>query len=266
VSSTLAPGANAGKVVLVTGGGTGIGRATARAFAASGARVAVCGRRPEPLDEVRAELEAGGAECLAVPCDIREPERVEALIDATLGRFGSVDVLVNNAGGQFAAPAEEISANGWRAVHRLALDAAWGLTQQVATRSMIPGEGGLVVFIGFSPRRGIPGFAHASAARAALENLAASLAIEWSRHAIRAVCVSVGNIETEGLAAYGPDSLERSRRQVPLGRLGRPQEVGDVIAFLASPGGAYVTGTTVVVDGGLDAWGQGEPPSAAEKS
>ncbi len=264
MSPTLSADANLGKVALITGGGTGIGRATARAFAASGARVAICGRRPEPLEAVRAELEDGGAECLAMPCDVREPEQVRSLLDATLERFGSVDVLVNNAGGQFAAPAEEISANGWRAVHRLALDAAWDLCHQVARRSMIPGEGGLVVFIGFSPRRGIPEFAHASAARAALENLAAGLAIEWSRYAIRSVCVALGNIETEGLAGYGPESLERSRRQVPLGRLGRPEEVGEVIAFLASPGGAYVTGTTVVVDGGLDAWGQGESPPHLE--
>jgi citronellol/citronellal dehydrogenase len=120
-----------------------------------------------------------------------------------------------------------------------------------------------VVFVGFSPRRGIPGFAHASAARAALENLAAGLSVEWSRHGIRAVCVVPGNIDTEALAAYGADELEAARRQVPLGRLGRPEEVADVIAFLATEGGAYVTGTSVVVDGGLDAWGQGEPPPAA---
>ena len=261
---SLAPDANQGRVVLVTGGGTGIGRATAEAFAASGAKVAICGRRREPLEEARAGIEGAGAECLAVPADIREPDEVSELIDAVLERFGRADVLVNNAGGQFAAPAEEISAKGWRAVHRLALDAAWDLTHGVATRSMIPGGGGLIVFIGFSPRRGIPEFAHATAARAALENLAAGLAVDWSRYGIRSVCVGVGNIETEGLASYGPDSLERSRRQVPLGRLGTPQEVGELIAFLATSGGAYISGTTVVVDGGLDAWGLGEPPPPPE--
>jgi citronellol/citronellal dehydrogenase len=127
---------------------------------------------------------------------------------------------------------------------------------------MIPRESGLIVFNGFSPRRGIPGFAHATAARAALENLAAGLAVEWSRYGIRAVCVSIGSIETEGLEGYGPDSLENARKQVPLGRLGLPEEVGEVIAFLATPGGAYITGTTIVVDGGVDAWGLGEPPPA----
>lgn len=264
MSPALAPDANAGRAVLVTGGGTGIGRATARAFAASGARVAICGRREEPLAETRAELEGTGAECLAIPCDVREPEQAGALLDHVLERFGRLDVLVNNAGGQFTAPAEEITAKGMRAVHRLAIDAAWELTREAATRSMIPsGQGGLIVFIGFSPRRGIPGFAHASAARAALENLAQGLAMEWSRHAIRAVCVVPGNIETEGMASYGPEAVEGARRQVPLGRLGRPQEVGETIAFLATPGGAYITGTSVVVDGGLDAWGQGEPPPPA---
>jgi citronellol/citronellal dehydrogenase len=169
-------------------------------------------------------------------------------------------VLVNNAGGQFTAPAEEITSKGMRAVHRLAIDAAWDLTREVATSSMIPGGGGLIVFLGFSPRRGIPGFAHASAARAALENLAQGLSLEWSRHSIRAVCVVVGNIDTEGLAAYGAEAVEAARRQVPLGRLGEPREVAETIAFLASAGGAYVTGSSVLVDGGLDAWGQGEPP------
>ena len=262
--SSLAPDANAGKVALVTGGGTGIGKGTALAFAASGASVAICGRRPEPLREARAEIEAAGADCLEVPCDIREPEETSRMLDAVLDRFGGIDVLFNNAAGQFKAPAEEITPNGWRAVHTLTLDAAWNLTHQVATRSMIPREGGLIVFNGFSPRRGIPGFAHATAARAALENLAAGLAVEWSRFGIRSVCVSIGSIETEGLASYGPDSLEEARKQVPLGRLGTPQEVGELVAFLATSGGAYVNGTTVVVDGGVDAWGLGEPPPPPE--
>jgi len=264
VSAVLTADANAGRIVLITGGGTGIGRATARAFAGSGARVAICGRRPEPLEEVRLELESAGAECMAKPCDVREPEQVTELVDAAVERFGAIDVLVNNAGGQFEAPPEEISVRGWRAVHALSLEAAWNLTHEVATRTMIPGNGGLVAFSGFSPRRGIPGFAHASAARAGLENLAASLAMEWSRYGIRAVCVAAGNIDTEGLESYGPEAVEEARRQVPMGRLGTPEEIGVLIAFLATDGGAYITGTTVVVDGGLDAWGQGAPPPAVE--
>jgi citronellol/citronellal dehydrogenase len=258
--------ANSGQVALVTGGGTGIGRATALELGRTGARVAICGRRAEPLEQTRTELEAAGAECLTVQVDIREPDQAESLVDRVLERFGRVDVLVNNAGGQFIAPAEAISANGWRAVHRLAVDAAWELTRLVATRSMIPNRGGVVVFIGFSPRRGIPGMAHASAARAALENLAASLSNEWSVHGIRAVCVSPGTILTEGLEQYGSKQIEEWERGVPLGRLGRPEEVASVIAFLVSPAAGYVTGTTVVVDGGADAWGLAEPPPRLEPS
>jgi citronellol/citronellal dehydrogenase len=129
---------------------------------------------------------------------------------------------------------------------------------------MIPRGGGLVVFVGFSPLRGIPGFAHAAAGRAAVANLASGLALEWSRHGIRSVCVAPGTILTEGLEGYGPDAIERWRRAVPLGRLGRPEEVGALVAFLASAGGAYVTGTTVVVDGGADAWDLAEPPPSVE--
>ena len=247
--SPLAPDANAGKVALVTGGGTGIGRATALELARTGAKVAVCGRRPEPLEAVRAEL---GDDCLAIRTDVREPEQVGALVEQTLERFGRIDILVNNAGGQFLAPAEEISLKGWRAVHRLAVDAVWDLTRAVAERSMIPNESGVVVFIGFSPRRGMAEMAHAAAARAAIENLAGSLALEWSRHGIRTVCVALGNIATEGLDGYGPERVAEWEREVPLGRLGTPEEAAALIAFLASPGGGYVTGTTVVMDGGLD--------------
>src|SRR5207248_504152 len=123
-----------------------------------------------------------------------------------------------------------------------------------------PSRRGLVVFIGFSPRRGLPGVVHASAARAALENLAGGLAVEWSKYGIRAVCVAPGNVLTEGLEGYGPERVAEWERSVPLGRLGRPEEIAAVIAFLASSGGAYVTGTTVVVDGGADAWGLAQEP------
>jgi citronellol/citronellal dehydrogenase len=261
-TSPLRPDANAGRVALVTGGGTGIGRAIALELAATGAGVIVCGRRPEPLDAVREEVERRGGEALAVAADVREPGDVERLVGAALDRFGAVDVLVNNAGGQFTAPAEDISDNGWRAVQRVTVDAVWSVTRTVATRSMIPGGGGLIVFVGFSPLRGIPGFAHASAGRAAVANLASGLAIEWSRHGIRTVCVAPGTILTEALHEYGEDAVARWERSVPLGRLGRPEEVASLIAFLATPGGAYVTGTTIVVDGGADAWGLAEPPPA----
>jgi len=247
--SPLTSDANAGKVALVTGGGTGIGRATAVELARTGASVVVCGRRAAPLEAVQAEL---GEACLAIPTDVREPDEVAALVDRALERFGRIDVLVNNAGGQFLAPAEEISLKGWRAVHRLAVDATWDLTRTVAERSMIPNGHGVVVFIGFSPRRGMAEMAHAAAARAAIENLAGTLALEWSEHGIRTVCVALGNIATEGLDGYGAERVREWEREVPLGRLGTPEEAAALIGFLVSPGGGYVTGTTVVMDGGLD--------------
>jgi citronellol/citronellal dehydrogenase len=263
--SPLRSDANAGRVALVSGGGTGIGRATALEMAGTGARVVVCGRREEPLSQVREEVESHGGACLAVPADLREPGGVARVVDAALDRFGTIDVLVNNAGGQFTAPAEEISDNGWRAVQRASVDAVWSITRTVATRSMIPRAGGLIVFVGFSPLRGIPGFAHASAGRAAVANLASGLALEWSRHGIRSVCVAPGTIRTEALDDYGEDAVVRWERSVPLGRLGEPEEVAALIAFLATAGGAYVTGTTIVVDGGSDAWGLAEPPPEPER-
>ncbi len=263
-TSCLRADANAGRVALVTGGGTGIGRATALELAATGASVIICGRRADPLRDTAVAIEAGGGSCLALPADIREPDQVAAVVDAGLERYGAIDVLVNNAGGQFAAPAEEISDNGWRAVHRLAVDAAWTVTRTVAVRSMIPRRDGLIVFIGFSPLRGSPGFAHAYAARAAVANLASGLALEWSRHQIRSVSLAVGTVQTEGLEQYGADAAERWRRAIPLGRLGTPEEVSAMVAFLASPAGAYITGTTIAIDGGMDAWGLAELPPEPE--
>jgi len=266
--SILDSEANRGTVALISGGGTGIGRATALELARTGAQVVVCGRRSEPLDDTQRQIAGLGCECLAVAADLREPEDVTRVVDAAIERFGAVDAVVNNAGGQFSAAAEEISVAGWRAVHRLGVEAAWSLTRETATRSMIPRRRGVVVFIGFSPRRGIPGMLHASAARAAMENLASGLACEWSRYGIRAVCVDPGNIRTEGLESYGDEQVAEWERSVPLGRLGSPEDVAMLIAFLVSPGASYITGTTIVIDGGVDAWGLGgyPPPPDPEAS
>jgi NAD(P)-dependent dehydrogenase (short-subunit alcohol dehydrogenase family) len=263
--SPLALDANEGAVAIVTGGGTGIGRAVARELARTGASVAICGRRSEPLEAVRAELEAGGWPVFARPCDIREAGEVDAFLDAVGERFGAVDVLVNNAGGQFAAPAEDIALKGFRAVHRLNVDATWDVTQKVATRWMIPERRGVLLFIGFSPRRGIPTMVHSSTARAALENLASSLSNEWSKYGIRAICVACGLIRTEGVMQYGgEEAVAAFEAMVPARRAGTAEEVAATIAFLTTPAAAYVTGTTVVVDGGADAWGIGSEPPALE--
>ena len=246
----------------MTGGGTGIGRATARELVRTGARVAICGRRPEPIAQVQAEL---GADCIAIPCDVREPERVAAFLDAVDQHFGAVDILVNNAGGQFVAPLEETTLKGMRAVQRENVDATWDVTQRVAERWMIPRRSGFIAFLGFSPRRGIPSMTHSSMARSALETFAAGIAQEWSKYSIRAVCVAAGLIQTEGSLQYGGQAvLDEFSTHAPMRRPGLPEEVAAMIAFLASPGGGYITGTTVVVDGGADAWGMGMlPPEPA---
>lgn len=259
------PEALRGQIVLVTGGGTGIGRATAESMSELGARVVLVGRRKEPLDEVVAVIRERGGEALPIPCDVREPDQVTALVDQALEGFGRIDVLVNNAGGQFQAPAEDISVGGWRAVHRLSVESVWGLTREVANRTMIPRRSGLVVFMAFSPRRGIPGMVHATAARAAIENLAQGLALEWSRFGIRSVAVAPGSIMTEGLEQYSEEEIRGWEQAIPLGRLGAANDVSGVITFLATSAARYITGTTIVVDGGTDAWGTGRPVPVKEQ-
>ncbi len=237
------------RTAIVTGGGTGIGRATALALHRDGCKVVISGRRPEPLAETQAAI--GEADCLTLPGDIREPEVADALIDLALEAHGRIDVLVNNAGGQFTAPAEEITPNGWAAVRRLNLDAPWYLTQQVGIRSMIPNRGGRIVSVVLCPTRGIPGMVHSSAARSGTEAVARVLSVEWGRFDIGVVCVAPGWIATEGMKQYG-DDLDELAKFVPMGRMGTAEEVADTIAFLASPAASYITGQTIVIDGGIE--------------
>lgn len=251
MDGVLREGSLAGRVALVTGGGTGIGRATAERLAALGARVAVTGRRAELLEQTSAAITESGGECLVLPCDVREPEAPQQLVAAVLAAYGSLDVLVNNAGGQFVKPAEEISLNGFRAVTRLNLDAVWELTRVAAVESMLPNRYGKVVSVVLSPRRGIPGMFHSSAARAAVESMTRTLATEWGSRGVRLTCVAPGTIDTEGWRGYG-DEVDEVAATIPLGRLGTVAEVAELIAFLASPAGDFVTGTTVVIDGGVD--------------
>lgn len=260
MTQVLRPGVHRGTVALVTGGGTGIGRAVALDFARGGADVVICGRRPQPLEDTAAEIEALGAGVLSLPTDIRDDDQVTTLVDATLERFGRIDTLVNNAGGQFSSPAEEITTKGWRAVHRVAVDGAWAATREVAVRAMIPQRAGAIFFMAFSPRRGVASMVHASSARAALENLAAGLSLEWSRFGIRTICIAPGTIATEGMERnYSSEDRAQWESAVPMRRFGTAEEVSEVISFLASSAGSYVTGTTIVIDGGADAWGTGHP-------
>jgi citronellol/citronellal dehydrogenase len=236
------------RAAIITGGGTGIGRATALALHRDGHRLVIAGRRPEPLERVRQEI---GETCEIHVGDIREPEVADALVDLCLERHGRIDVLVNNAGGQFLARAEDITPNGWAAVRRLNLDAPWYLTQQVAKRWMIANGGGRIVSVVLCPTRGIPGMAHSSAARAGVRALTNVLSVEWGRHGISVTAVAPGWIDTEGIQQYDAD-LERVAAGIPMGRLGRPEEVADLIAYLASDRGAYITGQTIVIDGGME--------------
>ena len=244
----LAPGCLAGRVALVTGGGTGIGRATALALARLGAHVAIVGRRVERLDETRSH--APNAIDVHV-ADVREFDQVDAVLDAILEQRGRIDLLVNNAGGQFMAPAESVSPNGFRAVTRLNLDATWYLATRVAARSMIPNRYGKIVNVTMTPRRGIPYMAHSSAARAAVESLTQTLAVEWGQHGIRIVSVAPGIVHTEAWEGYGLDPATVATSML-LKRLQTPDEVAGIIAFCLSPAGDYITGTTIAADGGWD--------------
>ena len=258
-SKIFAPGVLDGQVVVVTGGGSGLGRATALELTACGAHVVVIGRRPEPLEETVALCEEG--RCTAVPADIREEAAVAAALDQVLERHGRVDTLVNNAGGQYMAPAEDITPKGFRTVVSLNLEGTWLMTHAVATRAMIPAGGGKIVNVTLSPHNGLPGLAHSSAARAAVENLTRVLSIEWARFGIRLTAVAAGHFATEALKKYPRPVYEGVAQTVPLGRLGQPEEHAWLVAFLASPAGDYYSGTVITVDGGRDNWLGPWPPA-----
>lgn len=238
----------AGRTALVTGGGTGIGRACALMLAERGAKIFVLGRTRETLEGTQQLAPVGAVE--TVVADVRESEQVDDAVDRILGA-GPIDILVNNAGGQFISAAEQITPKGFRAVMRLNLDATWYLTTQVAARSMLPQGYGKVVCITMTPSRGMPGMTHSSASRAAVESLVRTWAAEWASRGVRAVAVAPGIVHTEAMERYGIDPAQVAT-VVPAGRLQRPDEVAELVAFVASPAGDYITGTTLVADGGLN--------------
>lgn len=238
----------AGRTALVTGGGTGIGRACALLLAERGAHVYVLGRTEETLQGTQQRAPDGSVEVIVA--DVRESEQVDAAL-ARITASAPLDILVNNAGGQFIAPAEQISAKGFRAVMRVNLDATWYLTTQAAALSMLPQGYGKVVCITMTPSRGMPGMTHSSASRAAVESLVRTWGAEWASRGVRAVAIAPGIVHTEAMERYGIDP-QQVATVVPAGRLQRAEEVAELVAFVAAPTGDYITGTTLVADGGLN--------------
>lgn len=260
-SKIFTPGLLDGKVCLVSGAGSGLGRETALELARLGATVVGCGRRPEPLNETRDAIGEAGGRADAVAADIRDGDAVEALVDGVLERHGRLDLLVNNAGGQFLAPAETITAKGFRTVTELNVQGTWNMTHAAATKAFIPQGGGKVVSITLSPHNGMPGMVHSGAARAAVENMMRTLSVEWSRFGIRLCAIAPGQFDTEVFRTKYPAELVAAvPRTIPLGRLGRPEEVAWLVAFLASPAGDFFSGAVLTIDGARDNWFGPWPP------
>jgi citronellol/citronellal dehydrogenase len=263
-SRIFAPGLLEGQVIVVTGGGSGLGRATAIELAACGARVVVAGRRQEPLQETAGMCEDG--RCEAMACDVRDEEQVRSLVDRVLERHGRIDTLVNNAGGQYMTPAEDITPKGFRTVVELNLIGTWLMTHEVATKAMIPAGGGKVINVTLSPHHGLPAMAHSSAARAAVENLTRVLSIEWARFNIRVNALAPGHFATEAIKKYPKPVHEQVARTVPMQRLGEPEEQAWLTAYLASPAGDYFSGAVLTLDGARDNWfGPWPPPGVADE-
>jgi len=263
-SRIFAPGLLDGKICVVSGAGTGLGKATALELTGLGATVIGCGRRTEPLEGmVRAVSERGGrAEFEAL--DIRDTDAVDRFMDGVVARHGRIDVLVNNAGGQFLSPAEAITPKGFRTVIDLNVQGTWQMTHAAATKAFIPQGEGKVISITVSPHMGFPGMVHTGAARAAVENMTRTLSVEWARFGTRLVAVAIGQFDTETLRTKYPKAIvENVAGTVPLGRLGTEEEMAWLMAYLASPAGDFISGCVITLDGARDNWFGSWPPGGA---
>ncbi|TVP61130.1 MAG: SDR family oxidoreductase [Halomonadaceae bacterium] len=251
-NSVLKPGLFHGQVMIVTGGGSGIGRCTAHELAALGATVALVGRKQDKLDTVAAEIHEDGGNAQAYACDIRVEEQVAATVKQVIADLGPVHGLVNNAGGQFPSPLAGINQKGWETVVRTNLTGGFLMAREVFNQSMQK-TGGAMVNIVADMWGGMPGMGHSGAARAGMVNLTQTAAIEWGAKGVRCNAVAPGWIASSGMDSY-PDSMKpwiRSLQEaVPCKRLGTEAEVSGAICFLLSPASAFISGTTVRIDGG----------------
>ncbi|MGZ5307832.1 MAG: SDR family oxidoreductase [Solirubrobacterales bacterium] len=267
-SKIFAPDLLRDQVCVVSGAGTGLGRATAIELAALGATVVGCARRPEPLAETVAEIEKAGGAAESEALDIRDEEAVEKLFDGVLERHGRLDLLVNNAGGQFMSPAEAITPKGFKTVIELNIHGTWLMTHAAATKAFIPQQGGKVISVTLSPHHGMPGMVHSGAARAAVENMMRTLSIEWARFGIKLCAVAPGQFGTETFRTKYPKVVtENVERSIPAGRVGEPEEMAWLVAYLASPAGDFFSGAVLTIDGARDNWfGPWPPPNLVGES
>ena len=245
-------------MVLITGGGTNLGKAAAEELVRCGASVVIAGRRSDVLEQAAADI---GEPCSWVAGDIREPAQARALVQAALDRHGRLDMLLNNAGGQYFVPAEAITAKGWNAVQRLNVGGTLAMCHAAYELAMRPAGGGTIVNTTVSPHHGMPAMAHTGAARAAVEALTIELADAWRGDGVALIAVALGRLATESLRKYPAEMWRRAAVSVPLQRLGEVDEYGWLVALLASPLGGALSGSVVTLDGALDNWFGPWPPA-----
>jgi citronellol/citronellal dehydrogenase len=266
VSEIFAEGALSGLTVLITGGGTGLGRETAFELARCGASVTIAGRRREVLEQAVAEGDGLPGRLDWLCGDIREPADAERLISTAAEREGSLEVLVNNAGGQFFSPAELIAAKGWRAVWRLNVEGMLNMSRAAQELAFEPAGAGTVINVTLSPHHGMPGMAHSGAARATVEALTRELAQRWAGSGTTVTAVAAGHFATEVTAKYPESVRAGASRTVPVQRLGTPIEHAWLVTMLASPLGRAFNGSTITLDGARDNWfGPWPPPGLADE-